>query len=71
MVGCNHWLSVHEFEHIPKYAEHTLPACNSSLVSQEMVKDRILAGCSPWSRKQLDTTYQLNNNKYTFINIYK
>ena len=40
MVGCNHWLSGREFEHTPKCAEHTPPACNSSLVSQEMVKDR-------------------------------
>ena len=40
MVGCNHWLSGHEFERTPKCAEHTLPACNSSLVPQEMVKDR-------------------------------
>ena len=40
MVGCNHWLSGREFEHTSEYAKHTLPACNSSQVSQEMVKSR-------------------------------
>ena len=28
----------------------------------EMVKDRETACCSPWGRKELDTTEQLNNN---------
>ena len=29
---------------------------------REMVRDRVLECCSPWCRKELDTTGQLNNN---------
>ena len=29
----------------------------------ETVKDRILACCGPWCHKELDRTWQLNNNK--------
>ena len=46
MVGWHHGLNGHEFEQAP-----------------EMVKDReAWACCSPWGRKESDTTERLNNN---------
>ena len=39
---------------------------------REIVKDREgnLACCSPWSRRELDMTEQLNNNKvFDYINV--
>ena len=52
MVGWHHWLNGHEFEQAPGDGEG-----QGSLVC-----------CSPWGRKQSDTTEQLinNNNSYTF-----
>ena len=32
---------------------------------QEMVRDR--EACTPWARKELDTTGRLNNNKYLYV----
>ena len=46
MVGWHHQLNGHEFEQTPGDSEGK----------------RNLACCSPWSRKQSDTTEQLNNN---------
>ena len=44
MVGLHHWLNGHEFEQAPGVGD-----------GQES-----LACCSPWGRKELDTTEQLN-----------
>ena len=45
MVGCHHWLNRHEFvEQAPGFGHG----------------QRSLAGCSPWGRKESDTTEQLN-----------
>ena len=46
MVGWNHRLSGHEFEQAPGDGEG----------------QGSLACCSPWDRKESDTTRQLNNN---------
>ena len=47
MVGWHHQLNGHEFEQVLGHGE-----------GQES-----LACCSPWGRKQSDTTERLNNNK--------
>ena len=47
MVGWHHRLNEHEFEQAPGDSEG-----QGSLVY-----------CSPWGRKELDTTQQLDNNK--------
>ena len=44
MVGWHHWLDGHEFEQAPEVGDE-----QGSLVC-----------CSPWGRKELDTTEQLN-----------
>ena len=46
MLGWHHWLNGHEFEKTPENSEG-----QGSLVC-----------CSPWARKDLDTTEWLNNN---------
>ena len=46
MVGWHHWLNEHEFEQTPGDSK-----------GQGSV-----ACCSPWGHKELDRTYQLNNN---------
>ena len=46
MVGWHHRLNGHEFEHSPGDGEG----------------QGSLACCSPWGRKELDTTELLNNN---------
>ena len=48
MVGCHHQLNGHEFEQIPGDRE--------GLGS--------LACCSPWGRKESDTTERLNSNNF-------
>ena len=40
MVRCRHWLNVHKFEQAPGVGEG----------------QRILVCCSPWGRKESDTT---------------
>ena len=47
MVGWHHQLDGHEFEQAPGVGGG----------------QGSLACCSPWDRKELDTTEQLNNNK--------
>ena len=47
MVGWHHQLNGHEFEQAPEDGEG----------------QGSLGSCSPWGRKELDTTEQLNNNK--------
>ena len=47
MIGWDHQLSGHEFAQAPGNGDG-----QGSLVC-----------CSPWGRKELDTTEQLNNNK--------
>ena len=47
MVGWHHWFNGHEFEQTPGNGEG----------------QGSLACCSPWGRKELDMTEQLNNNK--------
>ena len=55
MVGWHHLLNGHEFEQDPRDGEG-----QGSLVC-----------CSPWGRKESDTTEQLNSNKiYKTKNIY-
>ena len=49
MVGWHHRLSWHEFEQTPGDNEG----------------QGSLACCSPWGRKELDMTQQLNNNNIT------
>ena len=49
-----HWLNGHEFEQTPEDSEG----------------QRSLACCSPWGRKELDTTLQLNNNILTGVRWY-
>ena len=52
MVGWHHQLNGHEFEQIPGHNEG----------------QGNLAYCSPWGRKELDMTEQLNiNNKFLVI----
>ena len=51
MVGWHHRLNGHEFEQTPRDSEG----------------QRSLACCSPWGRKELDTTLQLNNNILTGV----
>ena len=51
MVGWNLWLNEHEFEQAPGNGG-----------AQSMGSQR-LAYCSPWGRKESDTTVQVNNNK--------
>ena len=46
MVGWHHWLNGHEFEQAPGGGEG-----QGSLMC-----------CSPWGRKELDSTEQLNNS---------
>ena len=46
MVGCHHQLNGREFEQIPGDGE----------------RQGRLACCSPWGRKELNTTEQLNSN---------
>ena len=46
MVGCHHQLDGHEFEQAPGDGEG----------------QKILVCCSPWGRKESDTTEQLNND---------
>ena len=48
VVGWHHWLNEHEFEQTLGVGEG-----RGSLVC-----------CIPWDRKKLDTTDQLNNQKY-------
>ena len=48
MVGWHHWLDGHEFEQIPGVGDG----------------QGGLACCSPWGRKELDTTEWLNSNLY-------
>ena len=50
MVGWHHWLNAHEFEQAPGDSEG----------------QRRLACCSPWGRKESDTTKQLNNSQLGF-----
>ena len=50
MVGCHHWLNGHEFEQASGDGEG-----QGSLVC-----------CSPWGRKESDTTEQLNNNCHIY-----
>ena len=50
MVGWHHQLIGHELGKTPGDSER-----QGSLVC-----------CSPWGRKELDTTWQLNNNEYEF-----
>ena len=52
MVGWHHQLNGHEFEQAPKDGDG-----QGSLVC-----------CSPWGRKESDTTEQLNNNNNSFVN---
>ena len=47
VAGRHHWLNGHEFEQTPGVGEG----------------QGSLARCSPWGRKELDTTKQLNNTK--------
>ena len=47
MVGWHHRLNGHEFEQTPGDSE----------------VQGSLACCSPWGHKDLDTTWQMNNNK--------
>ena len=47
MVGLHHRLKGHQFEQILGDSEG----------------QGSLAGCSPWGHKQLDMTWQLNNNE--------
>ena len=47
MVGLHHQINGHEFEQAPGDGE----------------RQGNLACCSPWGRKELDMTEQLNNNK--------
>ena len=47
MVGWHHQFNGHEFEQAPEDGEG----------------QGSLGSCSPWGRKELDTTEQLNNNK--------
>ena len=47
MVGLHHRLNGHEFEQTPGDSEG----------------QGSLECCSPWGHKELDTTWQLNNNK--------
>ena len=47
MVGWHHWLSGHDFEQTPEDGDG----------------QGSLARCSPWGRKELNKTEQLNNNK--------
>ena len=43
-------------------------ATHSSILAWRIPMDRgALAGCSPWSHKQLDTTEQLNNNNISTL----
>ena len=51
MVGCCHWLNGNEFEQALGDGEG----------------QGSLAYCSSWDRKDLDTTEQLNNNKYIWF----
>ena len=44
MVGCHHWLNGHEFDQAPGIGDG----------------QGVLACCSPWGRKELDMTEQLN-----------
>ena len=60
MVGWHHQLSGHEFEETPRDDEG----------------QGSLACCSPWGRKDMDMTEQLNNNKplnqlWKFCSIHK
>ena len=48
VVGWHHQLNGREFEQAPG----------------DGAGQRNLACCSPWGRKELDTTERLNNNKY-------
>ena len=49
MVGSHHWFNGYEFEQTPGDSEG----------------QGSLACCSPWGRKELDTIWWLNNNKFT------
>ena len=51
VAGRHHWLSGHEFEQTPAVGEG----------------QGSLACCSPWGRKESDTTKQLNINKDTLL----
>ena len=51
MVGRHHWLDGHEFEHTPGVGDG----------------QRSLACCSPWGRKELDTTEWLNWTKLWWV----
>ena len=50
MVGWHHWLNGHEYEQTPGGSEG----------------QGSLACCSPWGRKEYNTTEWLNNNKCEF-----
>ena len=51
MVGWHHWLDGHDFKQAPGDGEG----------------QGGLACCSPWGRKELDTTEQLNNNNNAYM----
>ena len=51
MIGWHHRLNGHELEQIPGDSEG----------------ERSLARCSPWGRKEWDTTQRLNNNRKIMI----
>ena len=51
MVGWHHRLSGHEFEQAPGVGDG----------------QGSLACCSPWGRKELDTTEQLNSNSTVYF----
>ena len=56
MVGWRHWLNGHEFQQATEDGEG----------------QGSLACCSPWGRKESDTTYQLNNrNKKIYLILIK
>ena len=50
MVGWHHWFSGHEFEQAPGVSDG----------------QGSLACCSPWGRKELNTTKRLNNRSYSW-----
>ena len=48
MAGWHHWLDGHEFKQAPGVAD----------------RQGILACCSPWGHKELDTTERLNQTEF-------
>ena len=55
MIGYHHQLKGHEFE--------------QTLGDSKGLES--FARCSSWSRSQLDTTYQLNNNSYLYSCVFR